>query len=243
MTSGRHLQYAGARIPYTIVRSARRTIGISVRPGTGVVVRAPQQAPLDDIERVVASRARWVAEAVTDAAARSPERRFSDGAEYRYQGRPHVLRVLTCGPAAGPAVSLEPARGAADAPAITVRVPGEPTAAAVSDALDAWLLAEARRELPQRLAACWERFGRRGEVMPTLRVRLMRSRWGSLAARSRMTLNAHLVRVSDGALDAVVYHELCHMRIDGHGPAFYAELATYVPDWRRHRTELRSLTL
>lgn len=220
------------------MRSARRTIGITVKP-EGVVVRVPRHASIAEVERVVASRARWVAEAVAHARACLPERRFSDGADYVYRGHPRVLRLgRGCPGDAGAAVSLHDGDAS-----LLVRVPGEPTPAAVSDALGAWLLAEARRELPDRLAACWERFGRPDETMPTLRVRLMRSRWGSLAARSRMTLNAHLLRASDEAMDAVVYHELCHMRVDGHGADFYAELAAYVPEWRRYRAELRGLVL
>lgn len=102
-------------------------------------------------------------------------------------------------------------------------------------------IAEAKRVFAARLEACWEAFARPGETRPELRVRDMRSRWGSLSPHGRMTLNAQLLRVPQAGLDAVIYHELCHLRVRGHGPDFYRELARYVPDWKAHRAGLRGL--
>jgi len=102
-------------------------------------------------------------------------------------------------------------------------------------------IAEAKRVFAGRLDACWDVFGRPGESMPELRVRAMRSRWGSLSPHGRMTLNAQLVRAPQACLDAVVFHELCHLRVRGHGPDFYRELARYVPEWKARRAELRGL--
>lgn len=90
-----------------------------------------------------------------------------------------------------------------------------------------------------RLHECWEVFARPGEVMPKLRMRTMRSRWGSLSATGAMTLNTLLVRAPRECLDAVIYHELCHLRVRHHGPEFYRELARYVPEWRQRREDLR----
>lgn len=100
-------------------------------------------------------------------------------------------------------------------------------------------LAEARHRFRQRFDACWPVFARPGERMPPLRIREMRSRWGSLAPSGTVTLNAHLVRLPVSCLDYVIFHELCHLRVRSHGPAFYAEVARYVPAWRARRAELR----
>ncbi|MEA5076225.1 MAG: YgjP-like metallopeptidase domain-containing protein [Coriobacteriia bacterium] len=99
--------------------------------------------------------------------------------------------------------------------------------------------ARAHALFPERLHACWTVFGRPGEVMPKLRLRTMRSRWGSLSPAGAMTLNTMLVRAPLECLDAVIYHELCHLRVRDHGPGFYRELARYVPEWRQRRAELR----
>ena len=100
-------------------------------------------------------------------------------------------------------------------------------------------LAEARTRFRERFDACWPLFARPGERKPLLRIRAMRSRWGSLAPSGAITLNAHLVRLPEPCLDYVIFHELCHLRVRGHSAAFYAEVARYVPEWRARRAELR----
>lgn len=107
--------------------------------------------------------------------------------------------------------------------------------------LDAAQHAEARRVLSGRLVACWDRFARPGERMPDLRVRQMRSRWGSLSPAGKMSLNAYLLFASQECIDYVVLHELCHLRVRNHGREFYHEVARYVPDWNDRRRELRNV--
>jgi hypothetical protein len=101
-------------------------------------------------------------------------------------------------------------------------------------------LAAARRLFAERLDACWPLFARPGEAKPQLRVRVMRTRWGSLSPSGRICLNATLLHAPRACLDYVIFHELAHLRARGHGPRFYAELARYVPDWRERRRELHA---
>ncbi|HAL31088.1 MAG TPA: hypothetical protein DCP20_10330 [Coriobacteriia bacterium] len=100
----------------------------------------------------------------------------------------------------------------------------------------------ARGLFRERYDACWAHFAAPGEDKPPLRLREMRSRWGSLAPSGRVTLNTCLVRVPVECLDYVIFHELCHLRERGHGPRFYAQLERYVPEWRERRRELRGLS-
>jgi hypothetical protein len=104
-------------------------------------------------------------------------------------------------------------------------------------------VAEAAALFTGRFDACWRDFARPGERRPPLRVRVMRSRWGSLAPSGTVTLNAALLYASPACLDYVIYHELTHLRVRGHGADFYAELGRYVPEWRARRRELRSVPL
>ncbi len=102
-------------------------------------------------------------------------------------------------------------------------------------------IGRARELFSERYDACWAVFAAPGETRPPLRLREMRSRWGSLAPSGRITLNTYLVRASVDCLDHVIFHELCHLRERGHGPRFYAQLERYVPEWRERRRELRGL--
>lgn len=107
--------------------------------------------------------------------------------------------------------------------------------------LDPAEIGRARELFSERYDACWAVFATPGETRPPLRLREMRSRWGSLAPSGRITLNTYLVRAPVDCLDHVIFHELCHLRERGHGPRFYAQLERYVPEWRERRRELREL--
>ena len=49
---------------YTVVRTNRRTVGITVRPGGEVVVRAPRRMTLAEINAVVERHRDWLEKAV-----------------------------------------------------------------------------------------------------------------------------------------------------------------------------------
>jgi len=63
-----------------------------------------------------------------------------------------------------------------------------------------------------------------------------RTRWGSASRDGRLMLSWRLVLAPPEALETVVIHELAHLRVFGHGPGFWALVASRRPDhadWRR----------
>jgi hypothetical protein len=74
-----------------------------------------------------------------------------------------------------------------------------------------------------------------------------RTRWGSASRSGRLSFSWRLVLAPPEALETVVVHELAHLRLFGHGPKFWALVASRRPDhrvWRRwlrdHSTELHT---
>ena len=49
-----------------------------------------------------------------------------------------------------------------------------------------------------------------------------------------------LVLAPPAVLETVVVHELCHLRVFGHGPRFWGLVATRIPDHALHRRWLRT---
>ena len=43
----------------------------------------------------------------------------------------------------------------------------------------------------------------------------------------------------EAAIDLVVVHELCHIKVRNHGPDFYALLAQYLPDHKERKKLLK----
>jgi predicted metal-dependent hydrolase len=79
-----------------------------------------------------------------------------------------------------------------------------------------------------------------GGIMPEIRYRRMKSRWGSCAPKEhRLTFNTRLAYVPEKCTEYVVVHEFCHFLYPNHSPRFYAAVASVLPDWRNRREELR----
>jgi predicted metal-dependent hydrolase len=70
-------------------------------------------------------------------------------------------------------------------------------------------------------------------------VRCQGTVWGSASCSGRIQLNALLAVVPPDLADYVILHELVHTRVRGHGPAFWAELESRMPDARRRQSRLR----
>lgn len=73
---------------------------------------------------------------------------------------------------------------------------------------------------------------------PELKVRKMKSRWGSCATRSnQITLNTNLLHLPKSFCEYVVLHELAHFVQPNHSKHFYQIIENYMPDYKA-RTKL-----
>ena len=98
------------------------------------------------------------------------------------------------------------------------------------------LKAKAKAVLPGKIARYAAILG----VEPTgFRVTEARTRYGSCGAKNSLSFSCFLMLCPEEAIDLVVVHELCHIRHHDHSPAFYALLASVLPDHRERRKLLR----
>ena len=95
---------------------------------------------------------------------------------------------------------------------------------------------KARDTLPPLVAHWAEIMG----VEPTgITVTGARTRFGSCSPKNRLSFSFRLMAYPPEAVEYVVVHELAHIRHKHHGPAFYREVETYLPDWQARRELLR----
>lgn len=216
-----------------IRRSARRTLSIEVHPDLRVILRAPLRCPESLVQQFLASRRAWIERQQAHFRAQAPRPRRSPGdagPRHRWLGQSFSLRLL-------PAARGEPRFQDG---VLELRGRHAKDEAAATRALLEWYRAEARR-LFERLIDQWHshpRFQR--YPRPPLKIRAMRSRWGSLSPRTGMCLNLLLIHAPLPAIEYVVVHELCHLRYRGHGKGFYGVLESVLPDWRTRKQLLEA---
>ena len=239
----------GGPLPYTLRRSSRaRVLRVVIHPDRGVVVTVPARTVRPEHERranaFLAEREPWLrkhlghqAAIARRTAARGGAR---DGGSVPFRGRLHRVRVV-------PAVSG--IRGsdvvAFDDELVIHRVAADRRSDGTI--LEAWLRAEARRTIEASVAE----HGQALRVDPrAVTLRDPRTRWGSASRTGRLSFSWRLILAPPEALETVVCHELAHLRVFGHGPAFWALVASRRPDhrvWRRwlhdHSIELHRALL
>ena len=78
-----------------------------------------------------------------------------------------------------------------------------------------------------------------GVKKPKLRVRTMKSCWGScLVNKGIITLNRKLLMKPRECIEYVMVHELCHFIHPNHSKEFYKLMEQFMPDWRERKGRL-----
>jgi predicted metal-dependent hydrolase len=215
---------------YTLRRSARKTLGISVKPDGSVVVTAPEAAEANQIEAVLRKRASWILDKVDESVLRTPPlppRRYIPGETHYFLGRQYRLRV-------------DPeARGTRrEDDRIIVGGVASDEPSRIRNRLVRWYELQGYRIFSERLSACIQPFVSDFK-RPKLKIVEMERRWGSYVPASHsLVLNHVLVQVPVPLIDYVITHELCHLPHPNHGPEFAHLLGKLMPDHARRKAKL-----
>ena len=224
---------AGRSIPYLLVRSAerRRTISIDIAPTGQVRVRAPWRAPLGEVEAFIRKRAKWIDKTRAELLSR-PSLRLITGESLPLLGKSHRFWVQL---ADSDRIGFKVSRGKLHA-AVPFRLDEQARTNALSDGLRDWY----RDTAEQRLPLLVRRWSRTTGMKPRrVLVRDQRTRWGSCSADDSIRLNWRLVMLDPALIDYVVVHELAHLKVLDHSPAFWSEVERWIPDSHERRARLR----
>lgn len=223
-------------LPFSVSRSARRTLRIIVSPDGQIAAHAPEQATDDEIIARVSRRGGWIRRELLRCEKwrpRTPARQYVSGETHLFLGRQYRLLVTT---GDAPRVGLDGER-------IVVTVRAESTHVHRRAILQHWYRLQAHRIFPERLEATAPPFLRMGIAKPRLLIRTMSQRWGSYTARGSLVLNSELIQASPHLIDYVVAHELAHALHPDHGADWQGLLTLAMPDWRGRKDALEQQLL
>ncbi len=231
------LHHAGQRLPFRVEFSDRKDLAISVLPDLRLEVVAPAGSALDAVLPRVQKRAGWIVKQLRffeQYQPPKPKPSFVAGETHHYLGRQYRLKV-----AEGTAESVKLVgkffRVVARRPSDTGRV---------KDLLGRWYREHATALFTDRLRAAVASLPHLAlERPPRLLVRCMEKRWGSCTRAGTVLLNLDLIRAPVHCVDYVIVHELCHLKVHSHGPAFFRLLSRCMPDWKSRKDRLDSIIL
>jgi predicted metal-dependent hydrolase len=229
----RTLEAGEETLAYTLRRTGRRrTVGIYVEPNRRVTVLAPTAADTDSVERILRRRLPWIRRQRREIEALpppSPPRQWVNGETHRYLGRQYRLKVVV-----GTERSVKLVGGH-----FVVTIPEPTDRAAVRRLMDGWYRARARQQVMERAArllksTTWLEL----TELPPIAIKALTHRWGSTTKAGRITFTVDVVKLPAACLDYVIAHELVHLKIPNHSPAYWRMLGRVMPDWERWRDKL-----
>lgn len=220
-----------AGIAVEVVRKEIKNLHVGVYPPCGRVrVAAPMRLDDDAVRLALISRLGWIKrqQGKLIQQARQSRREMVSGESHFFQGRRYLLDVDEHeGP---PAVRLS---GNAK---LVLRVRHGTDHQGREQVLHDWYRQQLRTQIPA-LVAKWE--PRVGRTVDDVRIKKMKTRWGSCNADARRVwLNLELAKKPALCLEYILVHEMVHLIERRHNDSFRQLMDTLMPSWRICRDEL-----
>lgn len=215
-------------ILYELIRSKRKTISIQITPEGSVQVRAPMRCPRSYIDQFVRQKQDWITahqKQVHSALAQRSRWQIRDGDTLMFCGAPYKVALTA------------QRRGSLDMEQHILVLPEAP----VNEAMAMVERLYRRGGLPwiQKRLAHWA--GIMQVTYGTVSLSSAVRRWGSCSSGGNIRISWRLLFAPQRAIDYVLVHELCHRIEFNHSPAFWAQVARYMPDYAVQKKSLAAL--
>ena len=208
--------------PDKIIRSARKTLSVSVDCFGRVTVRAPKHYSASRIQAFLQDKEAWILRKKAErfgAEKRLPGEDL-DGFSMLILGEYYTLRIR------------DEKRVMIDAENKYLFLPLDKP----KDRLIAWLKENAKRIFT---LVADEKSRQTGLAYQSIRIGSARTRWGSCTANNELAFSFRLLYAPKGAIEYVIVHELAHIKHKNHSKAFWGEVEKYIPDYKLWRKYLK----
>ena len=198
------------------VSPRRKSIGIMVTTAGNVVVTLPRGASKESLALALEKHRAWIEAKVAERQAAWG--RLKAGEAY-FLGQPFRLTAV---PGARGAVSLN-----GDEIRVPQSDPGD-----LWFRLQLWYREQALGLLQERVSAFGAQMGLKpGPVV----LKGWKRRWGECHPDGTLKFNWRLIMCPPAVIDYVVVHELAHLKVPGHNPRFWGQVAKVLPDYAVRR--------
>jgi len=211
---------------HQIIRSDRRSFSLEIKPDGRLIVRAPRHASQSEIQAVVARKAGWIEKTRARLAAKYPKlqpKAFKPGERFWYLGEQYPLKLTD---RQRPSLDLDGAFWLARAQRDRVR-----------EVFIAWYREETRAITACLIARYSAQYGFR---VAQVRITSAQTRWGSCSGKNNLNFTYRLCMAPLAVIEYVVVHELAHLKVRNHSPAFWQAVSEIMPAYQQHRRWLKS---
>jgi predicted metal-dependent hydrolase len=198
------------------ISARRQSISLMVTTEGRVVVTMPQGTSRENLARTLEKHRGWIERKVAER--QTAWGRLKEGEAY-FLGKAYRLKVL------------KDRAGAVTLNGQEMRLPLA-AGADLWSRLVAWYAERAFGLIQERLRY----FGAAMGLKPgPVELKGWKRRWGECHPDGTLKFNWRLILLPAEIIDYVVVHELVHLKVPGHNPHFWAQVAKVLPDYARRR--------
>lgn len=229
------ITYGTYIIQFSLERTSRKTLEISVCPDRSVKVIAPWDTVLEAIQIKVKKRASWILKQLhffEQFYPKKQERYYLSGESHLYLGKEYCLKI-----------KRDIQKGVFLAHNVMLVQSHTPERSDITrHILEKWYVEQAKIVLKKRVEACLLTFPDQLFFKPkSIIIRQLLNRWGSMTKAGNLVLNRQLIKASIQSIDYVITHELCHIKHPNHSESFYNLLERIMPDWKKYKLRLEKI--
>lgn len=216
---------------YTLLKSKRKSVSISVGKDTKILIRAPLFFSERAVEELIKNRAGWISEKYEQAKKLQgfkPSHSFASGEVFSYRGKELILNRI-----------INPQRNrilvTKQADTLLLVSPTDEKEV-LKEAIVKWYRERAKEVLPQKVSYYQKYVGR---SVGDIRIKEQKSRWGSCSNKGNLNFNWKIMMAPDEIIDYLVVHELCHRLHMNHSQEFWNSVGKIIPDYKQREKWLK----
>lgn len=221
-------------IPYLLTRKSVKNVNLRIKPEGEVLVSASNSVPTDFIDAFIEKKQRYIFSVLSRYEEKKKlfqavPKRYVSGESYDLLGKSLRLKVE----------ANKEENVYTDGVYIFLKVKDKDDFRHKEIMMSKWLKQYQTTVFEELLQEKYLLFEKYGVTYPTLKIRNMKSRWGSCQPKKGIiTLNSKLIEAPRNCIEYVILHELVHFIHPNHSRQFWDFVAMMMPDWKERKEEL-----
>jgi len=229
LSETRNVSTQFGNIEFTLERKNIKNINLRIRHDSLVYVSAPVYVPVNTIDNFVISKSAYICNAVNTFNANNVQKsdmQYISGENVTILGKNLRIKVEQD--------SREYVTS--DGIYVYIHVKSPDCYNRRKNLFAKWMSEQCNEIFSGIMNEVHQRFIPYNVSLPQLKLRNMKSRWGSCQPyKGIITLNKRLIEAPKCCIEYVVYHEFCHFIHPNHSKQFYTLLQVMLPDWKENK--------
>ncbi|MBN1216308.1 MAG: M48 family metallopeptidase [Candidatus Lokiarchaeota archaeon] len=223
-------------ITYNIIRTNRKTVGISVKPNGLVIVRVPYQLDLDKINTIIYKKRQWITKVIEknkQVILPDPLKdEIISGNTFLLKNKLITLKIY-------PIEQKYPKISFSSRVLniyINKNLSKKERFEKIKQILVKWYKKKALNVIKNRIGKYLKYLD---DKPKEIKVRDYKIRWGTCTSDKRLIFNWRIIMAPVDVIDYVIVHELAHIEVPNHSTKFWNKVESLFPDYKKMKEWLK----